>query len=394
MGQGVSMLSNIPGKLLVLGVLLGVIVTACSIIAVSNIESMSSSGEETAAPTSTPIPLLELVSGPVGEQLDEYITKSHPLFSGSILVARQGEVLLNKGYNYADWELEVPNSPNTKFRLSSITKPFTATLIMMMHERGLIDVEERICSYLPNCSTTWQPITIHQLLTHTSGIPEYTNLSNSIDNSRDPHDVVGLIDLFKDEPLNFTPGESYRYSNSNYILLGAIIEEVTRERYSDFLEQVILKPLDMVDSGLDSHNQILKGRASGYQILGRALVNAPYLDMTNAYATADMYSTVEDLYRWDQALYSNQLLNQESLEVMYTPYSGADGSGGEYGYGWQLREYQDHRVVGHEGAINGFHTYIGRYLDDQVTIIVLSNIETDEILNIVKGMEEIIFDEK
>lgn len=388
------MFSKFSGKLLLLIVLLSIIVTACSNPTVFNAETESLNGGESAVPNSTPTLFSELVSGPVGEQLDEYITKNNPLFSGSILVARQGEVLLNKGYNYADWELEVPNSPNTKFRLSSITKPFTATLIMMMHERGLIEVEESICSYLPNCSAAWQPITIHQLLTHTSGIPEYTSLTNSIDDSRDPHNVVGLIDLFKDESLNFTPGESYRYSNSNYILLGAIIEGVTGKRFSDFLDQVILKPLEMEDSGLDTHNQILKGRASGYQILGRALVNAPYLDMTNAFATAGMYSTVEDLYRWDQALYSNQLLHQESLEAMHTPYSGADGSGGQYGYGWQLGEYQDHRIVSHEGTINGFHSYLGRYLDDRVTIIVLSNIETDEILEIVNGMEEIIFYEK
>jgi CubicO group peptidase (beta-lactamase class C family) len=149
----------------------------------------------------------------------------------------------------------------------------------------------------------------------------------------------------------------------------------------------------MENSGLDIHSQILKDRASGYQIIGTLLVNAPYLDMSNAYATAGMYSTVEDLFLWDQALYSNQLLNQSSLESMYTPNYAADGSGGEYGYGWQIGEFQGHRKVEHVGGINGFHTYLGRYLDDQVTIILLSNIETEDIDSIVTGMEEIIFNQ-
>jgi len=317
----------------------------------------------------------------------------NPLFSGSILVAHQGEVLLNKGYNYADWELEVPNSSKTKFRISSITKSFTATLIMMLSERGVIDLEDRICTHLPNCPAAWQGITIHHLLTHTSGVPEYTKLEGASIDSRDPHNVASLVELFRDEPLDFAPGDRYQYSNSNYILLGAITEQVTGERYADFLKLALLEPLGMEASGLDTHSQILKDRASGYQILGKALVNAPYLDMTNAYSTAGMYSTVEDLYRWDQALYTDQLLSQESLDAMYTPYYGQDGSGGEYGYGWQISDYQDHIKVGHVGGINGFHTYIGRYLDDMITIILLSNIETDDILAVVTGMEEIIFNE-
>jgi CubicO group peptidase (beta-lactamase class C family) len=341
--------------------------------------------------TQTPTSIPELVSGPIGKKLDEYLSEDNPLFSGSILVAKDGEILLKKGFNYANWELKVPNSTLTKFRISSITKPFTATLIMMLYERGLIDLEERMCRYLPNCPSHWQEITIYNLLNHTSGIPEYTTLLGANQVSRDPHNVSGLIDIFREEPLDFTPGDSYQYSNSNYILLGAVIEQVTNQRYDRFLQQVMLDPLEMENSGMDDHRQILKARASGYQIQGTLLVNAPFLDMTNAYATAGMYSTVEDLFLWDQALYSNQLLNKESLEVMFNPNFGGDGSGGEYGLGWQISDFQGHRKVGHTGSINGFRTNISRYIDDQVTIILLSNIETEDIHALVSGMEEIIF---
>jgi CubicO group peptidase (beta-lactamase class C family) len=337
--------------------------------------------------------LAEVIASPLGNLLDDYVAKDNPLFSGSILVARGGEVLLSKGYNYADWELKVPNSSQTKFRISSITKSFTATLIMMLAERDVIDLDTGLCAYLPNCPAHWQEITIQNLLNHTSGVPEYTTLLGADEVSRNPHNVPALVDLFMDEPLSFSPGESYQYSHSNYILLGAVIEQVTNDRYGEFLTGALLDLLQMENSGLDIHSQILKDRASGYQIIGTLLVNAPYLDMSNAYATAGMYSTVEDLFLWDQALYSNQLLNQSSLESMYTPNYAADGSGGEYGYGWQIGEFQGHRKVEHVGGINGFHTYLGRYLDDQVTIILLSNIETEDIDSIVTGMEEIIFNQ-
>jgi CubicO group peptidase (beta-lactamase class C family) len=349
----------------------------------------SIANQATQIPTSIP----ERVSGPIGEKLNKYFIEDNPLFGGSILVAKDGEILLNRGYNYANWELKVPNSPQTKFRISSITKPFTATLIMMLYERGLIDLEERMCRYLPNCPTHWQEITVHNLLSHTSGIPEYTTLLGADQVSRDPHNVSGLIDLFREEPLNFTPGDSYQYSNSNYILLGAVIEQVTNQRYRQFLQQVMLDPLGMENSGMDDHRQILNARASGYQIQGTLLVNAPFLDMTNAYATAGMYSTVEDLFLWDQALYSNQLLTDDSLEAMFRPYFGVDGSGGEYGLGWQISDFQGHRKVEHTGGINGFRTNISRYIDDQITIILLSNIETEDIQLLVSGMEEIIFDQ-
>jgi len=333
----------------------------------------------------------EIVSGDLGKVLDDYISQDKPLFSGSILVARDGEVLLSKGYNYANWELKSPNSAQTKYRISSITKPITATMIMMLAEGGLLNLDDKLCDHLSGCPNEWQEITIQDLLAHTSGVPEYTTLLGAAAESREPHNVRALIDLFQDESLEFPAGETYQYSNSNYILLGAVVEQVSGQRYGEFLEKAILNPLDIEESGMDYADRILKDRAAGYRIEGRALINAPYLDMSNAYATAGMYSTVGDLYAFDQALYNELLISQESQEIMYTPQFAADGSGGSYGLGWQLGEAYGHRRVGHSGGINGFRVFMGRYLDDRVTIIVLSNIETEDVGNIVEDLEQIIF---
>jgi CubicO group peptidase (beta-lactamase class C family) len=203
--------------------------------------------------------------------------------------------------------------------------------------------------------------------------------------------VESLIDFFRGEALEFSPGESYQYSNSNYILLGAVIERVSGIPYGKFLESAILNPLEVEGSGMDNTHEILKDRAAGYQIQGPVLVNAPYLHMSNAYATGGMYSTIGDLYTFDQALYGDLLLDRENQEMMYAPQFAADGSGGSYGLGWQLGKNEDHRRVGHAGSINGFRVFLGRYLDDSVTIILLSNIETEDIVSIIGGLEQIIF---
>lgn len=335
----------------------------------------------------------DLVAGDVGRLLDDFISQDNPLFSGSILVAQEGEILLSKGYNFSNWELKTANNPQTKFRISSITKPFTATLIMMMVENGALSLDDRLCDHLPDCPPAWQGIEIQNLLNHTSGIVEYTSLDGAAQASRLVHNTAGLIDLFRNETLEFAPGETYRYSNSNYILLGAVLEQVSRISFDQLLRRIILEPLRMRNSGMDDNTRILENRASGYQIQGRDLMNAPFLDMSNAYATAGMYSTILDLFAFDQALASGLLLSEDSLESMYTPQFAADGSGGNYGLGWQLGESNGYQRIGHAGVINGFHVSMTRYPDQDFTIIVLSNFETEDIVQIISGLERILLDE-
>ena len=335
----------------------------------------------------------DIIAGDLGKLLDDYISQDNPLFSGSILVAQEGEIVLSKGYNYSNWELKSENSPQTKFLISSITKPFTATLILMMVENGALGLDDGLCDYLPDCPTDWQAITIQNLLNHTSGIVEYTSLDGAAQESRLPHSTAGLIDLFRNEALEFVPGESYRYSNSNYILLGAVLEQVSGASYEQLLTRVILDPLRMRNSGMDDNTRILDNRASGYQIQGRDLINAPYLDISNAYSTAGMYATILDLFAFDQALANGLLLSEVSLESMYTPQYAADGSGGSYGLGWQLSESNGYQRIGHAGVINGFHASMTRYPDQDFTIIVLSNFETEDVAQIVSGLEQIVFNE-
>lgn len=331
------------------------------------------------------------VTGPLGAALDQFVTRNYPLFSGSILVARQGELLLSKGYKYADWELKVENTPATKFRIASLTKPFTATAIMLLQERGLLAVEDRLCQFLTSCPASWQGITIHQLLTHTSGIPDYTALPGALEEAVSPHSASELIQSFQDEPLEFTPGTSFLYSNSGYVLLGAVIEAVTRIDFDEFVRANLLLPFGLKDTGYDRASVVLKGRASGYNIVGNAFVNAPYLDMSNTYAAGGFYSTVEDLYRWEQVLVEGRLLTPESLDLMFTPHVKAEAFGTDYGYGWLIDDKDGRRMIGHEGGLPGFHSFLEYFPDEQVSIIVLSNIESTDVNALASGLEATVF---
>lgn len=335
------------------------------------------------------------------------ITKGYPLFSGAVLVARRGEILLSKGYLYANWELESPNTPQTKFRIASLTKAFTAAAILQLQEQGKLSVQDPICRYLERCpqakqesggeAGSWREITIHQLLTHTSGIPEYTTLPGALEQANLRRSHAELIASFQDEPLLFPPGERYSYSNSNYVLLGAIVEAVAHNTLADYLSRHILIPLGMNDSGVDHQSSVLKQRAAGYNIVGRTFVNAFYIDMSNTFAAGDMYSTVEDLYRWDQGLYSDLVLSSASREAMFTPYvpltntSDGPAAKGEYGYGWEIGEFAGHRVFSHEGSLPGFHTFLQRFPDAFATIIILSNIQTSDVRALAGDLAEILF---
>lgn len=359
-----------------------------------------------ALPTPTATPTVR-ISGETGAALDQLITQSYPLFSGAVLVARRGEILLSRGYLYANWELESPNTPQTKFRIASLTKAFTAAAILQLQEQGKLSVRDPICKHLESCPSAgqdtggqagrWEKITIHNLLTHTSGIPEYTTLPGALEGANQRRSHNELIATFQNEPLLFPPGERYSYSNSNYVLLGAIVEAVSHNNLADYLSRHILIPLGMEDSGVDRQGSVLKQRAAGYNIVGRTFVNAFYIDISNTFAAGDMYSTIEDLYRWDQALYSDLVLSSQSREAMFTSYipldSPADSSAdrGDYGYGWEIGEFAGHRMFSHEGSLPGFHTLFERFPDDYATIIILSNIQTSDVRALADDLAEILF---
>ena len=289
-------------------------------------------------------------------------------FNSAILIARDDQILVSNGYGAANFEEDSPIMPFTKFRLASVTKQFTAMAILILQERGKLKVEDPVCKYVTACPSAWEPLTIHHLLTHTSGIPDWIGFPDSDKWHRLPTTVPELIARFKDKPLQFKPGEEFRYSNSNYHLLGAIIERASGKTYQAFLRENIFEPLKMNNSGYDDANAILKHRALGYARDGDKLRPAVYTDMSNPYAAGALYSTVEDLYIWTEALATAKLVSEKTMALMTTPFKS------NYAYGLTVREEFGRKLISHTGSIAGFTSFVGRYPNEKVTIIVLNNI--------------------
>lgn len=289
-------------------------------------------------------------------------------FMGAVLVARRDEVLLDKGYGFADVELNVQVSPNTKFRLGSITKQFTAALVLMLQERGKLNVNDPIKKYMPDAPAAWDKVTIFNLLTHTSGIPTFTGFPDYP--SLEPFATTPeqLVARFRDKPLDFQPGEQWKYSNSGYVLLGYLIEKISGKSYSRFMDEEIFKPLGMTNSGYDSNSTIILNRASGYTSSSGGLVNAGYINMTVPFSAGGLYSTTEDLLRWEQRLFGGKLLSAASLTEMTTPFKN------EYAFGLAVHDVDGHRVIDHEGGIEGFNTVLAYYPENSLIVIVLGNV--------------------
>lgn len=249
-------------------------------------------------------------------------------FNGSVLVVDNGKLAFKKGYGLANIEWNMPNTPDTKFRLGSLTKQFTAMLIMQLVEQGKLKLAGNITDYLPDYpKAAGDKITLHHLLTHSSGIPNYTNFPSFNSINRNRYKPADFIKQFSDSTLQFEPGTAFAYSNSGYFLLGVIIEKVTGKTYETVLQENIFTPLQMKNTGYASFFKILPRRAIGYDRWNLQYEAAPYLDMSLPYAAGALYSTVEDLALWDQALYSDKLLSAVSKAIMFTPYKN------DYAYG-------------------------------------------------------------
>ncbi len=298
------------------------------------------------------------------------------LYSGAVLVARDGQILLEQGYGLANREDGAPNEPITKFRIASLSKPFTAMAILMLQEEGKLSVNDLICSYIASCPAAWQEVTIHHLLTHTSGVPDLFAILEDRELAW-PISPEELIARFADIPLNFTAGTNWQYSNTGYIVLGYILEQVSGESYEELLRRLIFDPLGMANTGYDHGATILAHRAAGYDGGPDEYRNADYIDMSVLYAAGGLYSTVEDLYRWDQALYTTDLVSAQTLEMMFTSYMPVprEGWDGGYGYGWMVGKYENRMMTYHNGMVSGFTATIRRWPDDRLTVIILSNME-------------------
>ena len=289
-------------------------------------------------------------------------------FMGSVLVARRGEVLLSKGYGSADLEWDIPNAPDTKFRLGSITKQFTAASILLLEERGKLNIQDPVKKYLPDAPAAWDKITIFHLLTHTSSIPNFTSFPDYRKLEPFPTTAEQLVAHFRDKPLEFEPGEKWNYSNSGYVLLGYLIEKISGGTYQKFVTENIFAPLGMKDSGYDSNAAILPHRASGYSIGPGGIENAGYINMTVPLSAGGLYSTTQDLLKWEQGLFGGKVLQPASLQKMITPFKN------DYAFGLQVETKRGHKVIDHGGGIEGFNTELEYYPEDELTIAVLANV--------------------
>lgn len=329
-------------------------------------------------------------------KIDELMAQYHKngQFSGTVLVAEGGKVIYKKGFGFANAEWEIPNTPDTRFRIGSITKQFTATLILQLVEQGKIKLDAKLTDYLTDYrKDTGDRVTIHHLLNHTSGIPSYTGMPGFFQEvSRNPYSVTDFVKKHASGDLEFEPGSKFAYNNSGYFLLGAIIEKVTGKPYDQVLKENILDPLGMKDTGYDRHDTIIKKRASGYQRGAKGAANAAYLDMSLPYAAGSLYSTVEDLYIWDQALYTDKLISAKSKEVMYKP--GLQN----YAYGWIVTKIPmgenngTKTVITHGGGINGFNTLITRLADDKHLIVFFSNMSGTRFDEMNRAVTNILYD--
>lgn len=304
-----------------------------------------------------------------------YQTFSQNQPGGVILIAKKGNVLYKKAFGLANMELEVPMKTDMVFEIGSLTKQFTAVAILQLIEQGKLSLNDPITKYIPDYPIKENIITIHHLLSHTAGIPNYTNMEKWSSVWRQELTLSETIALFKNAPLDFKPGDEFSYSNSGYILLGYIVEKVSGLNYTTYLEEKILKPSGMLNTQFGSHDKIIKNRASGYQ-KSNSLVNAEYLSFSQPHAAGALMSTVDDFLLWNKALRNNTLLKKETLQLAETNYKTTTGKSINYGYGWMLNELYGSPTVEHGGGIFGFIAYALYLPKEDIFIVVFTNCDS------------------
>lgn len=291
------------------------------------------------------------------------------LISGSVLLARGGEVLVAKGFGPANREWDAANGVDTKFRLGSLSKQFTAAGILLLEQRGLLRLEDPLAKYLPEFPRA-DRITLHQLLSHTSGLANFNQLPDYWEKNLHHLTLRQVIDWFKDQPPRGQPGESWNYSNAGFTLLAAVIEKVSGRDFAAFLRDELFRPLGMTATGVDEHEDILGRRADGYVRDENGVKRVSYRDMAFMNGAGSIYSTVGDLFRWDRALRSDKPLNRASLERLFAPVKE------NYACGWFVDRRFGRRLISHSGDITGFRCDMQRFVDDDVTVILLLNFES------------------
>jgi CubicO group peptidase (beta-lactamase class C family) len=334
-------------------------------------------------------------------KIDAYVNEEigrERIPGAAVGIYNRGQILLAKGYGLADVELNVPVKAETIFQSGSVGKQFVSAAMMMLVEEGKVGLDDGIVKYFPNAPASWQPIRVKNLLSHTSGLSEYES-----DERTGPKGPFYLrLDFTEDElleraeamPIEFAPGEKWAYRNTNYLLLGIMIHKVTGKFYADYLAERIFKPLGMTSTRLISDADIIPNRSSGYELQGDKLQNQSWVSPTfNSTADGALYFNVLDLAKWDEALYGTKLLKQSSLDRIWTVFPLNDGkpNPGHYGFGWEITTMNGHKLIEHGGAWQGFTCNISRYVEDRLTVVVLTNLDAgharpDRIAHTIAGL--------
>ena len=306
---------------------------------------------------------------------------------GAVIVARDDEILFEKSFGYANLELNVPNTPTTKFRIGSVTKQFTAAAILLLEERGKLSLDDPIGKHLPEAPAAWDKVTVFHLLTHTSGIPSFTSFPEYGTAKLSPTTPAQTYASIRDKPLEFSPDAKFTYSNSGYLLLGYILERVSGQTYAAFLDENIFKRLGMGDTGVDSNEDLIPRRASGYVTVSRGMANAPYIHMTIPHGAGALYSTPRDLWRWNQGLFGGKLLSARSVEKMITTHKGG------YALGVGVQTTHGRKLVSHSGGIEGFNSTLSYYPEKKVTVAVLANVNGQSPFELSQQLARVAFNE-
>ncbi|MFY8297472.1 serine hydrolase domain-containing protein [Pseudoalteromonas sp. SS15] len=331
------------------------------------------------------------------KEIDKLLTRYHQLeqFNGVALISHKGKVLLKKGYGKANFEWDINHTVEGKFKIASITKQFTAMLILQLVEQKKLKLDEKLIEYYPGYrADTGSKITIRQLLNHTSGLGNFFHLDGyKAVEARNPYTLDEFISKFCSEDLNFEPGTQFRYSNAGYTILGKVIEQVTGKSYSEVLTQQILKPLNMNNSGFNQQYSVLNNRVTGYERLLNRLEHASHIDMSVPFSAGSMYSTAMDLYLWDRGLAENKILSKPLTTVLYQVTKHRN-----YAAGWLVDNYPEERFgkpltrVHHGGMIPGFNANISRELEDDTLVVLLDNTGGAPMTAITEKVLSIIYD--
>jgi len=319
----------------------------------------------------------------LAQQLDAYVQQfvQAGLFNGTVLVADQGQVILQRGYGLADRARHRPNTPDTRFHIGSLTKQFTAALVLRLVEQGRLRLAGTVADYLPDYPATGRQLTLHQLLSHTSGLPDYTHLPTAAVSLAMPQTPTQLLALFAPLPLEFAPGTQFRYSNSNYVLLGAILERVSGQPYAQLVHRYLAQPAHLVAT---AYGPTWPTGASYAQAYAVDLQDAPPISPTVAYAAGGLTASATDLYRWSQALGTDRVLSPTSQRVLFTP------GRAQYAYGWSVFKTtigaDSVLIQEHNGAINGFTSYLIRAPERRQTIVLLDNHSSPALPELRRGL--------